>query len=49
MSKILITGGAGFFGSNLVEHFLNKRHQIAVSDNFAKGYCERVNKRKSCN
>jgi nucleoside-diphosphate-sugar epimerase len=26
MAKILITGGAGFIGSNLTEHFLNKGH-----------------------
>jgi UDP-N-acetylglucosamine 4-epimerase len=38
MSKILITGGAGFIGSNLTEHFLEKGHQIVVLDNFATGY-----------
>jgi len=38
MSKILITGGAGFIGSNLVEHFLGKRHQVVVLDNFATGH-----------
>ncbi|QQT53193.1 SDR family oxidoreductase [Sphingobacterium multivorum] len=38
MSKILITGGAGFIGSNLVEHFLGKGHQVAVLDNFATGH-----------
>lgn len=38
MSKILITGGAGFIGSNLVEHFLGKGHQIVVLDNFATGH-----------
>lgn len=37
MSKILITGGAGFIGSNLVEHFLGKNHQVVVLDNFATG------------
>jgi len=38
MSKILITGGAGFIGSNLVEHFLRKGHQVVVLDNFATGH-----------
>src|SRR5699024_6221898 len=38
MSKILITGGAGFIGSNLVEHFLEKGHEIVVLDNFATGH-----------
>ncbi len=38
MSKILITGGAGFIGSNLVEHFLGKNHHVVVLDNFATGH-----------
>lgn len=38
MSKILITGGAGFIGSNLTEHFLSKGHQVVVLDNFATGH-----------
>ena len=38
MSKILITGGAGFIGSNLTEHFLNKGHQVIVLDNLATGH-----------
>lgn len=36
--KILITGGAGFIGSNLTEHFLNKGYQVTVLDNFATGH-----------
>lgn len=35
---ILITGGAGFIGSNLVEHFLSKGYTIRVLDNFATGH-----------
>src|SRR5690606_28254532 len=38
MSKILITGGAGFIGSNLTEHFLEQGHQVVVLDNFATGH-----------
>ena len=33
--KILITGGAGCLGSNLVEHWLPQGHEILVVDNFA--------------
>jgi len=38
MSTILITGGAGFIGSNLTEYFLNKGHNVRCLDNFATGY-----------
>lgn len=38
MSKILITGGAGFIGSNLCEYFLEKGNQIICLDNFATGH-----------
>lgn len=37
-TKILITGGAGFIGSNLCEYFLAKGYQVRVLDNFATGY-----------
>ena len=36
--KILITGGAGFIGSNLCEHFLNKGYAVVCLDNFATGH-----------
>ena len=38
MNKILITGGAGFIGSNLCDHFINKGDQVTVLDNFATGF-----------
>ena len=38
MKKIVITGGAGFIGSNLTEYFLNKGYFVRCLDNFATGY-----------
>lgn len=36
--KILITGGAGFIGSNLCEYFLSKGYAVVCLDNFATGH-----------
>jgi len=35
--RILITGGAGFIGSNLARYLLAKRQQVTIFDNFATG------------
>jgi nucleoside-diphosphate-sugar epimerase len=37
MAKYLVTGGAGFIGSNLVRFLLDKGHDVAVVDNYATG------------
>ncbi|WP_348823541.1 SDR family oxidoreductase [Flavobacterium aestuarii] len=37
-STILITGGAGFIGSNLCEYFLSKKYNIICLDNFSTGH-----------
>lgn len=42
MSKILVTGGAGFIGSNLCEAFLKEGHFIRCLDNFATGKRENI-------
>jgi UDP-glucose 4-epimerase len=35
--KVLITGGAGFIGSNLSRHLLNRGHEIAIYDDLSSG------------
>jgi len=40
--KILITGGAGFIGSNLVERLVKQDNHITVLDNFATGNKENL-------
>lgn len=37
-STILITGGAGFIGTNLCEYFLSKGYAVVCLDNFATGH-----------
>jgi UDP-glucuronate decarboxylase len=37
MARILITGGAGFIGSHLVERLLNQDHEVICLDNYFTG------------
>lgn len=43
--KILVTGGAGFIGSNLVDAFIEKGHRVAVADDLSRGKRSQVNKK----
>jgi len=40
--KILVTGGAGFIGSNLCEALLEKNNQVVCLDNFSTGKRENI-------
>ena len=42
MAKYLVTGGAGFIGSNLVRFILDRGHDVTVLDNFATGKRENL-------
>lgn len=40
--KVLVTGGAGFIGSNLCEHLLSEGHTVRCLDNFCTGKTENI-------
>lgn len=40
--KVLVTGGAGFIGSNLCEHLLAQGNEVRCLDNFATGKPENI-------
>jgi UDP-glucose 4-epimerase len=41
--KILVTGGAGFIGSQVVDAYLAAGHEVAVIDNFTSGSRDNLN------
>lgn len=43
--KILVTGGAGFIGSNIVDELIEKKHKVVIVDNLATGNIRNVNKK----
>ena len=42
MSSFLVTGGAGFIGSNIVEELVRLGHKVRVLDNFSTGKRENI-------
>jgi UDP-glucose 4-epimerase len=42
--KILVTGGAGFIGSHLVDRLVQEGHEVAVVDNLSTGKRRNVNR-----
>ena len=41
--RILVTGGAGFIGSNVVDAFINAGHTVGILDNLTTGKKENLN------
>lgn len=41
--KILITGGAGFIGSNIADAYIKKGYNVIIVDNLSTGKKENVN------
>ncbi len=44
MSRCLVTGGAGFIGSHIVDKLIKKGHQVTILDNFSTGTMSNFNK-----
>ena len=47
--RALVTGGAGFIGSNLVDRLINDGYEVIIIDNLSKGKKENINPKASFN
>ncbi len=46
--KYLVTGGAGFIGSHLVESLMKSKHEVIVVDDLSSGYIDNIKEPKNC-
>ena len=42
MSHCLVTGGAGFIGSNIVDELIRRKHKVSILDNLETGFLENI-------
>ena len=40
--KYIVTGGAGFIGSHIVEELARQQHEVVILDNFFSGKMENI-------
>jgi UDP-glucose 4-epimerase len=43
--KIIVTGGAGFIGSNIVDELIKENHEVVIIDNLSTGFENNINPR----
>jgi UDP-glucose 4-epimerase len=43
--KIVVTGGAGFIGSNIADAYIDRGHEVHIIDNFSTGQMVHVNRK----
>jgi UDP-glucose 4-epimerase len=43
--KILVTGGAGFIGSNIADAYISAGHKVVIIDNLSSGKLRNINKK----
>ena len=44
MKNILVTGGAGYIGSHIIEILIKKKYNVTIVDNLITGYKKLINK-----
>ena len=45
MKNILITGGAGYIGSHVIEKLIKRKKKVFIVDNLVTGYKKLINKK----
>ena len=45
MTNILVTGGAGYIGSHIVEQLIKNKENVIILDNLVTGYKKLINKK----
>ena len=45
MNNVLITGGAGYIGSHIIELLIKKKYKVFIIDNLSTGYKKLINQK----